>query len=97
MKPARYPLPGAERRVIIQELAELARALDAEAESRLPKLGTWNDVVHLELARAAGVVRLVATLLVNGSMSDRRGHFWLVASRDYLRLVRRADKGGVIR
>lgn len=91
-----YPLPTAERRSIVQKLSDYARSLDDEADARRG-LGSWNDVVRDELRRAAGAVRLVATLVLNGSMSIRKAKFWLKATADYVRLVERADRKGVIR
>lgn len=91
-----YPIPTAERRSMVQLLADYARALDSEAQARVG-LGSWNATVRTELMRAAGTIRFVATLIVNGSMSDRRARFWLKATDDYLALVRRADSRGVIR
>lgn len=88
--------PSPERRMIVRELSDLARALDDEASDRAPRVGTWNDIVQNEIKRAAGVVRLVATLVLNGSYSERRAHFWLLATRDYLQLVRRTNIRGVI-
>lgn len=96
MTTTRYPLPTAERRSIVQKLSDYARGLEAEADDRRG-LGSWNGVVRDELRRAAGAVRLVATLVLNGSMSMRKAKFWLKATDDYVRLVRRADRRGVIR
>lgn len=93
----RYPLPSDARRHEVQQLGNLARALDDEAAARAEWRGYHNAEVRDELRRAAGTVRLVATLVVQGGMSDARARFWITAGRDYLRLVRRADRRGVIR
>lgn len=89
------PLPTPERRRIVQEFGEHARILDAEAARRAGG-GTHDAIVKHELMRSAGSIRLVATLVVNGSMSTRRAKFWLASSRAYLALVSRADRDGVI-
>jgi hypothetical protein len=94
--PSRYPIPTPERRAIVQRLSALTAELDAEAASRI-RGGGWNNAVRHELRRAAGSLRLVATLIVNGSMSTERARFWTAAAQDYLQLVRRADRSGIIR
>ena len=91
-----YPLPTAERRAIVQELAQHARDLDAEAESRRNG-GSHNHTVRHELLNSAAAVRLVSTLIVQGNMSTRKARFWLVSTRNYMQLVKRADRTGVIR
>lgn len=98
MKSTPYPVPSSERRDIIRELSEICRALDDEADERTrpPRVGSWNEVVRVEIMRAAGTLRLVATLIVNGSYSDRVARFWIVAARDYLALVERTNERGVI-
>jgi hypothetical protein len=93
-----YPLPTPQRRRIVQQLGHLARELDGEVEGRREfGSGVWQDTVTTELQRSAGTVRLVATLVLQGAMSTPRAGFWLAATRDYLKLVRRADLSGVIR
>lgn len=92
-----YPLPSPERRRIVQLLADAALELDAEVAERQPGEGIHNDTVRGELMRAAGALRFVATLIINGSMSERRARFWMAATADYLELVRRADRRGIIR
>lgn len=94
---ALYPMPTPERRRIVQLLSSAAGILDDEAAARRTSDGTHNDIVRAELERAAGALRFVATLVVNGSMSTRKARFWMIATRDYLRLVRRMDQRGVIR
>jgi len=93
---APYPIPTDERRRIVQALGQVARDLDDEASTRRGK-GSHNGIVRDELMRAAGVVRLVATLVLNGSYTTQRAKFWVVASADYLRIVQRLDERGVIR
>jgi hypothetical protein len=51
----------------------------------------------LEIRRAAGQLRLVTTLLVQGGMATGRGKQWVEGAKAYLRLVRSADNTGVIR
>lgn len=92
-----YPLPSPERRQIVQHLSAIARTLDDEAEARKFSAGLHNAVVLREIARSAGQVRFIATLVVQGGMSIRRAKFWLVAASDYLNLVQRSDQRGVIR
>lgn len=92
-----YPIPTDERRDIVRELSAAARILDAEAEARATPAGSWNTVVRAELARAAGSIRLVATLIVQGGMSTPKARFWLASTRAYLALVKSTDAYGVIR
>lgn len=94
---APYPVPTPERRQITQKLAALASTLTDEANDREGNGGAWNDIVRHELLRSAGTVRFVTTLIVNGSMSTSQAKFWLKATRDYVNMIRRADKAGVIR
>lgn len=91
-----YPVPTEERRKITQELAEHARTLDAEADARRTG-GSHNHLVRHELLNSAAAIRLVSTLIIQGGMSTRKARFWLVAVRDYMKLVSRADRRGVIR
>jgi hypothetical protein len=93
---ALYPMPTPERRRIVQLLSEGASILDDEAASRRTADGRHNDIVRDELERASGTLRFVATLVVNGSMSTRKARFWMVATADYLKLVRRMDRRGII-
>lgn len=92
----RYPLPTPERRRITQRLTDLAATIDAEAKDRAGSGGVWNDIVRHELLRSAGTVRFVLTLIVNGSMSTSQAKFWLKATADYVRMIQRADRAGVI-
>jgi hypothetical protein len=93
-----YPIATPQRRRIVQSLGELARELDAEVEARVEfGGGVWNDMVITELRRAAGTIRFVATLVVNGSMPTPTALFSLTSAKAYLALVRRADLAGVIR
>lgn len=100
-----YPLVTPERRAIVQRLAALALELDDEVrkrtvqaeQDRLHDLGSWNAMISDELARAAGTVRFVATLIIQGAMSTMRARFWLASTQSYLRLVRSADRSGTIR
>lgn len=96
MSTTMYPVPTEERRRITQELSDHARALDAEAEARRAG-GSHNHTVRHELLNAAAAIRLVSTLIIQGGMSTRRARFWIVAVRDYMKLVDRADARGVIR
>lgn len=96
MRTTRYPVPTPERRRIVQELSEHARSLDAEAEARKSG-GSHNSVVRHELLNSAAVIRLVSTLIVQGGMSTQKARFWLASTRDYMKLVDRADSTGVIR
>lgn len=93
---ARYPLPTEERRAIVQELAQHARALDAEAEARVNG-GSHNHTVRHELLNSSAAIRLVSTLIVQGNMSTRKARFWLVSTRNYMAMVQSADRAGVIR
>lgn len=92
---SRYPIPTEQSRRLVQRLSDQARELDAEAKAR--RGGSWNAIVRSELERAAGLVRLVATLVVNGTYGPKRAQFWITATDQYLVLVRRADIRGVIR
>lgn len=91
-----YPLPTVERRNIVRDLGEYARTLDAEADSRATG-GSHNWIVRSELMRAAGVIRLVATLVVNGTYSTAEARRWIDATQAYLIMVSRVDSQGVIR
>lgn len=91
-----YPMPSPERRRIVQHLSTVALELDAEAKSRNVFAGQHNAMVRTELERSAGALRLVATLVIQGGMSTRKAKFWAVAATDYLKLVQRADRAGVI-
>jgi hypothetical protein len=84
-----YPIPTPERRAIVVELSEIARALDDEAATRTLRIRT-------ELQNSAGTVRLVATLVLNGSYSEGRSRLWLHSSRNYLSLVQSSNDLGVI-
>jgi hypothetical protein len=95
MTSTRYPLPTERTRSIVQRLSEQARELDAEADARKLR-GSWNAVVRDEIRRAAGVVRLVATFVVNGTYGPKRAMFWITSTDAYLTLVRNADRRGVI-
>jgi hypothetical protein len=90
-----YPLPSPERRTLVQIISDNARELDAEAAAR--REGAHELTVRNELMRAAGVLRLVATLIVQGRMSTRQAKFWMVAAAEYLNMVQRTDERGVIR
>lgn len=93
-----YPVPTPERREIVRRLSDSARALDEEASKRLPiEPDTWNAVTVPEIRRAAGVVRFASTLVVNGSMPDVQARFALDAAESFVRLVRRADRKGIVR
>ena len=100
-----YPIVTPERRKIVQKLGELAEELEAEVRVRTVRaeadhrydLGGWNAVVADELARSAGTIRFVATLIVQGGMSTGRARFWLASTVAYLKLVRLSDNAGVIR
>jgi hypothetical protein len=94
--PRYYPIPTRERREVVRILSDNARELDAEAEARKGQ-GSHNGVVRDELMRAAGVIRFVATLIVQGGMDTAQAKFWMVATADYLRTVQRLDMRGVIR
>jgi hypothetical protein len=91
-----YPLPSPERRRIVQHISAIALELDAEAKARKLGEGSHNAVVRAELERAAGALRFVATLIIQGGMSTRRAKFWMVAASNYLNLVQRVDRAGVI-
>jgi hypothetical protein len=65
--------------------------------TRERRQGSHNGVVRDELMRAAGVIRFVATLIVQGGMDTAQAKFWMVATADYLRTVQRLDMRGVIR
>jgi hypothetical protein len=99
-----YPIPTPERRRIVQKLAELAAELDAEVRHRTVSaeadgrhdMGSWNAMVADELARSAGTIRFVATLIIQGGMSTTKARFWLASTVSYIKLVRRADNRGVI-
>lgn len=99
-----YPTITPERRKIVQKLSELAEELDAEVRVRTVRaeadhrhdLGGWNAVVADELARSAGTIRFVATLIVQGGMSTTRARFWLASTIAYLKLVHLSDNSGVI-
>lgn len=99
-----YPITSPERRSIVQRLGNLAAELDHEARLRTVRaetderldLGSWNSMVADELARSAGTVRFVATLVIQGGMSIARAKMWLVSTQSFVKLVRRADAKGVI-
>lgn len=95
-RPAFYPLPTDARREAVQILSDNARELDAEADAREGG-GAHNSTVRLELMRAAGVLRLVATLIIQGRMPTAEARFWIVAAAEYVRTVQRLDHRGVIR
>lgn len=94
---ALYPMPTPQRRRIVQRLSEITRTLDDEAGLREILDGQHDRMIADELRRAAGSLRFVATLVVQGGMSTARASFWTVAASDYLALVQRADRSGVIR
>jgi len=90
------PQPDPERIALVQHLGRLAVELDDEARRRPPVKGGWNEMVTGEIRRAAGLTRLAATLVMNGTLSEPIGSFIVRATRDYLTLIRRADMKGVI-
>ena len=92
----KYPRTNDERRAIVQHLSAAALELDAEASWRRMHDGTYSGIVRDELERSAGVIRFVATLIVQGGMSTRKAKFWMVAVDGYMRMVKRADIEGVI-
>ena len=100
-----YPIPTGERRNIVRKLSELAEELDAEVRVRTVRadadaqmdLGSWNAMVADELARSAGTIRFVATLIIQGGMSTARARYWLASTVAFIKLVRLADNRGVIR
>ena len=94
-RPGLLPLPTPERRAIVQHLSMVSSALDADAADR--SAGGWDGAVSLELRKASGSLRLVAAMVVIGAMSTRRARFWAEAASDYLDLVKRADRAGIIR
>lgn len=96
MNAKRYPVPTPERRRIVQELSEFARQLEVEADMRFSGFGSHDQTVRHELLNSAAAVRIVCTLIVQGGMSTNKARFWLVAVRDYMKLVNRADRHGVI-
>jgi hypothetical protein len=98
-------IPSRDRRYMVRTLADIAIQLDDEAKARDDMaradrtlgLASWNDTMTLEIRRAAGQLRLVTTLLVQGGMATGRGKQWVEGAKAYLRLVRSADNTGVIR
>lgn len=95
-RPAYYPLPTPDRREVVQIISDNARELDAEAELRRGGVA-HNATVRHELMRAAGVLRFVATLIIQGAMPTAEAKFWMVAAAEYVRTVHRTDQRGVIR
>lgn len=104
VRATRYPIPTPERREIVRRLGNLAAELDAEVRSRTIQaeadsrhdLGSWNAMVADELARAAGTVRFMATLVIQGDMSLAKARFATACTVSFIKLVRRADNKGVI-
>lgn len=96
MRATPYPIPTAERRRIVQELSEYARQLESEADRRFSGVESHEQTVRHELLNSVAAIRLVCTLIVQGNMSTNKARFWLVAVRDYIKLVNRADRHGVI-
>lgn len=98
-------IPSRDRRYMVREISQIAIELDTEAKTRDAMahadrslgLASWNDTVSLEIRRAAGQLRLVGTLLVQGGMRTTRGRQWLEGARAYRDLVKSADDRGVIR
>jgi hypothetical protein len=93
-----YPVPTPARREAVRRLSSNARALDEAAERLDPnESGSWNPVAIPEVRRAAGYLRLAATLVVNGTLTDDETATVVRGAASFVDLVRRVDRKGVIR
>lgn len=93
-----YPVPTPHRREAVRRLGLAAMELD-ETATKLDATehGSWNPVVIPEIRRAAGYVRLAATMVVNGTLTDEQTATTVRGVASFLELVRRVDRKGIIR
>jgi hypothetical protein len=93
-------IPTDERRKIVQSLSRSARELDDEIRDREAYQaidpGGWNGTVILELRRAAGVMRLSATLALQGGMPIELARMAMMSAVAFIKLVRATTNAGVI-
>lgn len=92
-RPARPRMTHAQAKKspVIRRLGELAREFDDAAAYYAKYSGEHNALLRAEANRSAGQLRLVSTLVVNGTFTQTQGADWIKAGWRVINVIGRSN------